>query len=160
MLAAEPWNGGMERAMAADAARRGTTLSRAIWVAAASFALLFASLAGLESPDATAQQAGGWSTDLDIKAKPAAPGGERQPARPQPDGSFGTTVLKKKSAEPQILAGMSKVRLVALLTADGQRIEQDLVWRVFEQSSDTQSAGRRISTHAEASPLLAVSSAS
>ena len=44
MLAAEPWNGGMERAMAADAARRGTTLSRAIWVAAASFALLFASL--------------------------------------------------------------------------------------------------------------------
>ncbi len=51
-------------------------------------------------------------------------------------------------------ADMSRVRLIALLTADGQRIEQDLVWRIFEENSDTQTAGKLLSTHSTASPML------
>jgi hypothetical protein len=156
MLAAERGLGGMKRAMAAGMAKLATTLSRAALGAAASFAFLLAPLAGTCVRDASAQQAGGWATDLDLKVKPPQPGEARQPARSQSNSGFGTTVLKKKSAEPQIPAGMSKVRLVALLTADGQRIEQDLVWRVYEQGSDTQPVGRMLSTQSETSPVLAL----
>lgn len=66
-----------------------------------------------------------------------------------------TTVLKKKAKEQEATAtDLSKVRLVALLTADGQRIEQDLVWRVFDESATPGSTGKLLSTHNEASPLV------
>lgn len=101
---------------------------------------------------------GGWSTDLDMRPVPSAPATPAAPAT-QPDpptmSGQGTTVLKKKSKEQEAPAAeLSKVRLVALLTADGQRIEQDLVWRVFDDSSTPGNTGKLLSTHNEASPLV------
>lgn len=91
-----------------------------------------------------AQNAGGWSTDLNVPAPRSAPKAE----------GGGTTVIKKKSTEPPAPADMAKVRLIALLTADGQRIEQDLTWRVFEESAEPRTAGKLLSKHTAASPIL------
>jgi hypothetical protein len=55
----------------------------------------------------------------------------------------------------QSTAGGTQVTLVALLTQDGQRIDQGLVWRVFQATkaaSDAKSS--LVSVHREASPVL------
>lgn len=141
--------------MAASATRFRTIISHAAYTAGLSIALALAPLPGSGHHHLLAQQAGGWSADLDIKAtKPAAPVEAPQPSQPQPDSGIGTTVLKKKSVDGGVPADASKVRLVALLTADGQRIEQEIVWRVYEESGETQSAGKLLSTLSAASPVL------
>lgn len=146
-------NHGIE-AMAARASRH-----LAVWLRTMCFAGVWL-LVALPWPWATgtpqpayAQPSGGWSTDLDISRIPA-PEGVPQPNPLSPNEGAGTTVLKKKTAEPPVTAGMSKVRLIALLTADGQRIEQDLVWRVFAESSEPRATGKLISTQTAAAPVL------
>ena len=47
-----------------------------------------------------------------------------------------------------------QVRLVALLTADGQRIDQGLVWRVFQGNVEADGKSKLVSTSREASPTL------
>lgn len=121
--------------------------------------LLASILAVLPLTESHAQTpGGGWSTDLDPKPAPAAPATPSTPAtqtEPHPMSGQSTTVLKKKAKEQEATAtDLSKVRLVALLTADGQRIEQDLVWRVFDESATPGSTGKLLSTHNEASPLV------
>jgi len=69
--------------------------------------------------------------------------------------SAGATTLTKTSPANGG-GGMSRVHLVALLTADGQRIEQDLVWRVFEESQQPGSPGRLITTSHEPSPTVSL----
>lgn len=107
-------------------------------------------LMGMHGMSAGAQQIpGGWSADLDVKQVPVTP---VDPASPS---AGGTTIVKKKDAPPaQQAPDVSKVRLVALLTADGQRIDQDVVWRVFEPSTSAGTVGKLLSTHAAASPTL------
>jgi hypothetical protein len=96
---------------------------------------------------ADAQEPGGWSSDLNVN--PAA-----SPRAPKTDGAGGTTVIKKKPSEAPVPAEVSKVRLIALLTADGQRIDQDLTWRVFEEATEPRTSGKLISKHTEAAPVL------
>jgi hypothetical protein len=77
----------------------------------------------------------------------AAPGGEL--------GAGGTTVVPRTGTDGSgLTAGTSRVRLEALLTADGQRIEQGLVWRVFSGRNDTEGKPKLIATHREANPVL------
>jgi hypothetical protein len=51
-------------------------------------------------------------------------------------------------------AGPARVRLVALLTSDGQKIDKGLVWRVFQGREGTGAKSKLIGTHREASPTL------
>ena len=50
--------------------------------------------------------------------------------------------------------GGGQLSLVALLTQDGQSIEQGLVWRVFRDRPGPDGKPRLVSTHREASPVL------
>ncbi len=121
-------------------------------------AIVLAPLPGVDYKGLRAQPAGGWSSDLDLDALAPKSGEAEKSTKPSPDKNsdknIGTTVLKKKSVEPAVSADMSKVRLIALLTNDGQRIEQDIVWRVFEEDSDAQSAGKLVATQTAASPVV------
>jgi len=155
MFTADEKNGGMKGVMAGAAIRLQKTALHAAYLVATVFVWLLAPLPGCGPQHLHAQSGDAWSTDLDVKVpSPSAPGAARQPAQGALDGSGGTTVLKKKSATPTVPSGVPKVRLIALLTADGQRIEQDLTWRVFEEISETQSVGKLISTFNSASPVL------
>lgn len=50
----------------------------------------------------------------------------------------------------------ANVRLEALLTDEGQRIEQGLVWRVFSARLESDGKPKLVATHREASPTLKV----
>lgn len=155
MFTADEKNGGMKGVMAGAAIRLQKTALHAAYLVATVLVWLLAPLPGCGPQDLYAQSGDAWSTGLDVKVpSPSEPGAARQPAQGALDGSGGTTVLKKKSATPTVPSGVPKVRLIALLTADGQRIEQDLTWRVFEEISETQSVGKLISTFNSASPVL------
>jgi hypothetical protein len=51
-------------------------------------------------------------------------------------------------------AAHGQVALVALLTQDGQRIEQGIVWRVFNKDGQSQGKAKLVSHHREAAPLV------
>src|SRR5689334_11951165 len=56
-----------------------------------------------------------------------------QPAPPQQQQPGNTTIVPRSGGEDQGAAVEgTPVRLVALLTSDGQHIDQGLIWRVFE----------------------------
>ncbi len=58
------------------------------------------------------------------------------------------------TTQPQT-AGKTQVTLVALLTQEGQKIDQGLVWRVFQDGGNGDPAAQKlISQHREASPVL------
>ena len=48
------------------------------------------------------------------------------------------------------------MRLVALLTSDGQNIDQGLIWRVFESGGQTEGKAALVHTFHDASPVLKV----
>jgi hypothetical protein len=118
--------------------------------------LLAAGPAAAQQPTAPA-----WPVEIDLTdpsripppALPGAPSGGMDGATMGP-GSTTVVKQKPKEAAAPVADGASQVKLVALLTADGQRIDNDLVWRVFEESSKPGSPGKLIATHREASPVL------
>lgn len=75
---------------------------------------------------------------------------------PQP-GTDNTTIIPRStdaapSASPQATSP-DQLQLVALLTADGQRIDQGLTWRIYAPLAEKGKV-KLISTHTEASPVL------
>lgn len=76
------------------------------------------------------------------------------PAKPPetlPNGN--TTVIPRSGTDPD---GPQPLQLVALLTEDGQRIEQGLVWRVYEETNLADRRGKLVLTNRAASPILAL----
>lgn len=72
-----------------------------------------------------------------------------------PAGPWGPTIEKRKNTTV-LERGKSKgtgVKVVALLTGDGQQIEQGLVWRVFQTNGQARKSKLLIESH-EASPFL------
>lgn len=53
-------------------------------------------------------------------------------------------------------AGSQPIQLMALLTEDGQRIEQGLVWRVYEETNLAERRGKLLLTERKATPLVAL----
>jgi hypothetical protein len=85
-----------------------------------------------------------WQVDLSVPDPGKAPGGAN------------TTVVPRKTEPAEAVpADMGQVRLVAVLTADGQPIDRGVVWRVFEdQPPDARQPPRIVGTYKDASPLL------
>lgn len=109
--------------------------------------LLAAAMLALGSSQASAQQQdrGGWQaeTSTDPTAATVLP----------PN----TTIVPRSLPEARpapMPAGVGQVSLVALLTQDGQSIEQGLVWRVFADKPGPDGKFKLLSTHREASPSL------
>ena len=61
----------------------------------------------------------------------SARGGPRLSSRPGDVLPANTTVVPRTAADAG-RADTSQVNLIALLTADGQQIDQGLVWRIYE----------------------------
>lgn len=82
-------------------------------------------------------------------------------AAPQVPDASGTTIIPRNDVPPAAAAPSTdpsapdRLRLVALLTADGQRIEQGLIWRVYGPAAEKGKL-RLLSTHEEASPTLSL----
>lgn len=68
-------------------------------------------------------------------------------------GTGGTTTIPR-TAPDEAVPSRGQVRLVALLTADGQRIDKGLVWHVYQAGTGQDGKSKLIATHREASPML------
>jgi hypothetical protein len=105
------------------------------------------SLAGV-TPAAAQQppQVGNWQSGVQVA--PAT--------MPTPAGAGSTSVARTGGEAPPSPSALPQVKLEALLTNDGQRIDQGLVWRVFNARSETDGKPKLLATHREAAPLLKV----
>ena len=104
---------------------------------------------------ANAQEPANWSTDLELRgAFPALPGDD---AKTPPDNSAptNTTVIPRTPTDPSAQSGeASRVKLVALLTADGQHIDNGIVWRVYDGANAPNEKSNLLKTKHTASPVL------
>lgn len=119
------------------------TLSALIGLAVLMILVLFAGRAGAQTPT------GDWQAGV-----APSPGAEVP-------GSSNTTVIPRTGADPKDPAQPGAagppvpVRLVALLTADGQKIDQGLVWRIYaEEPGQTKTKTKLVSSQREASPVV------
>ena len=107
-------------------------------------------LAAFSAAPAKAQQqpqTGGWGEGLSIEAPDALPDAA-------PPGSENTTIIKRSApSDAGAQNGNARVKLVAMLTADGQDIDQGVVWRVFEDLGEQQPP-RLLETHRTAAPAV------
>jgi hypothetical protein len=101
------------------------------WLALACIAL-FSIIANAGSARAQSD----WSSDVEIKKTPKA---------------ANTTVIERASGKS---SEGPKLTLVALLTADGQEIDQGLIWRVYQDPDTSQGKAKLITENREASPTL------
>lgn len=79
-----------------------------------------------------------------------------QPARPgDTDPQRNTTVVPRSAAETKATPSTGDLTLVALLTDDGQRIDQGLIWRIFqEQPGAAEAKPKAIGNWRDASPQI------
>jgi hypothetical protein len=86
-----------------------------------------------------------WNTGVEIKKAPAAA------AAPKPN----TTVIERAGDGGSGASGQGgQLHLVALLTADGQQIDQGLIWRIFQSSAEPAAKAKLITENREPSPTL------
>lgn len=88
-------------------------------------------------------------------------------AGPSPPGNPNTTVIPRTSpaeAKPSstkqknLGADEARVKLVALLTADGQPIDRGLVWRVYRENPNAEQKTKLLKTHRVPTPELVLKS--
>ena len=101
-----------------------------------------------------AQQPDNWGADVELRgAFPALPGDDTAPSRNSSPAN--TTVIPRTRNQPSTQSGTtSGVKLIALLTADGQRIDNGIVWRVYDKADAPNQKSNLLRTEHAASPAL------
>lgn len=137
------------RSMERGTAIRGTAVNGCVRacasVARSRGALAAAMIAfGLAAQPAGAQTTG-WQTDTEPRAK----------------GDGNTTVVPRAGGEakgqPATGQGAAQLTLSALVSAEGQPIQQGLVWRVYQDTGEGEAKAKLVATHREAGPVLRLS---
>lgn len=114
-------------------------IARLAILASALVVLPFAAIAETAPPDASARQS--WPAEVEIRK--SAPG--------LPQKTKNTTVIEREGDANT--ATPSATKLVALLTADGQQIDQGVIWRVF-QGTPAGGKSKLVAESREAAPSL------
>jgi len=121
--------------------------------------LLAAALVPLaQSLPAHAQAPSTWDAGVDMRSDfPAptltAPTTPQAPAAQEPAPPANVTVVPRTEGAGEG-AGTTEVNLTALLTADGQRIDQGLVWRIYEPANGPKGESKLLETNREPSPTI------
>jgi hypothetical protein len=120
---------------------------REVLAAAAAWALAV----GPSAVAAQQQPSAGWQSGAEQRS--AVPDAGRAP---KGSNSTNTTVVPRSATDNKSQSAVgTQVTLLALLTQDGQRIDQGLVWRVFKgNNAAADGKSSLISVHREASPVL------
>lgn len=90
----------------------------------------------------------------------AAPFAYAQQTPQAPANQSGSTTVNRSGGDAVAVApatlSIAEVRLEALLTSDGQHIDQGLIWRVFSGKPGQDGKPKLVATHREASPSLKI----
>jgi hypothetical protein len=115
---------------------------------------LLAVLLAIPAP-AAAQEPDPWGTGVQLRgAFPSPSDGAQPPAtREMLDEPSNTTVVPRTNLIPDADAP-AQVNLVALLTVDGQSIEQGIVWRVYKVGPGHNTDAKLILTKREPNPSI------
>lgn len=96
--------------------------------------------------------------DTGVQFRDTFPLTDKAPVQPPADDTAApsnTTVIPRtRGGEGESSSGLAEVSLVALLTADGQRIDQGLVWRVFQDVGTGKGKPKLMMTKQEPSPTV------
>lgn len=97
-------------------------------------------------PVPAANAAGDWSSGVEIK--------KTAPAAASPKAN--TTVIERSGGDAKGGQGTTapSLKLVALLTDNGQEIDQGIVWRVFQHGKEPNAKSKLVVENREASPSL------
>lgn len=136
--------------MIAPMAQNTTTRARLSPAAAPLAAMLAGCLAmtfwafSVRAQDAAAPPSN-WDAGVEIKKTAPA-----QAAKPN------TTVIERSGGDPKGANGVAPpgVKLVALLTDNGQQIDQGLIWRVFQSAAEAGGKSKLVMENREPSPTL------
>ena len=101
---------------------------------------------------ARAEPESGWQADVEVKKSAPAQAKTAKPAK----ANSNTTVIERNgtSSDTPGAPGSTQVKLVALLTADGQQIDQGMVWRVFQHGTGAAAKSKLVTENRDASPAL------
>ncbi len=123
-------------------------LQRATKLMALGVAIATAFVATFGVPTARAQSVdnGGWQTDLDVGV----------PFPTTPNTTVIPRSMPKATAKPKAkqTSNLASVTLMAFLTADGQRIDRGLVWRVFTEKTAAGGRNKLVTSNKSASPTV------
>jgi hypothetical protein len=97
-----------------------------------------------------------WQTQTNSAPPASPPAPERGSAAPISPVPPNTTIVPRSAPEARApgAGGAGQVSLAAVLTQDGQNIDQGLVWRVFRDKPGADGKLKLLSTHREATPTL------
>ena len=93
----------------------------------------------------------GWDAGVEV-SKPPPPAQSAPPVTAAPKSNM--TVIERAADGKGGGGAGGQLRLVALLTADGQQIDQGLVWRIYQSAADPAAKAKLVAENREASPLL------
>jgi hypothetical protein len=118
-------------------------------------------VAGLAlSAPVRAQNSEQWDTGIRLRGAFPVPPEEAPPHQaPREDVVVpaNTTVVPRSGVDaPSGATDAAQVNLVALLTADGQQIDQGLVWRIYEDNAGAKSDTKLLMTRREPSPTVSL----
>jgi hypothetical protein len=103
------------------------------------------------SVPAAAQDTSGWNTG--VKPRGVFP----PPSLIDQAPPANVTVVPRTNPDPdQTSNATTPVNLVALLTADGQLIDQGLVWRIYDTTGGPKGTSKLLSTHRDPSPTVSL----
>jgi len=105
-----------------------------------------------------AQEAGQWPSGVTLRG--GLPSTTDEEAPPQPPETVvlpNTTVVPRTAGEAALEStAAAQVNLVAMLTADGQRIDQGLAWRIYEGTPGKKGESKLLMTKTEPSPTVSL----
>ncbi len=107
---------------------------------------------------AAAQNPNGWDTGVDLRSVFPAPSlmeqsPQQAPAHESVPSNL-TIVPRTSGGSEQGPNATTPVNLIALLTADGQNIDQGLVWRIYDGANGPKDTSKLLMTRREASPTV------
>jgi hypothetical protein len=108
---------------------------------------------------AQAQDLVQWDTGVQLRGAFPGPTDEQTPQQ-EPGGAVAppsnTTIIPRTGGPPAAATTAAQVNLVALLTADGQRIDQGLVWRIYEDAPAAKGEPKLLMTKHEPNPTVSL----
>jgi len=118
--------------------------------------VLLSALLGAGPTAAQQAERAPWQVQTNSIPPAAPPAPERGPAAPLSPVPPNTTIVPRSAPEAKSPAtgGAGQVSLVAVLTQDGQNIDQGLLWRIFRDKPGADGKLKLLSTHREATPTL------
>ncbi len=117
-------------------------------------ALIGLALAGSNAVSQEAAPATPWPQEIEVEEAAPPAVSPAPPAAAPANTKTNTTVIERAGDGKAADGAPAQLRLVALLTDDGQQIDQGLIWRIYQSAAEPAGKTKLVAENREASPTL------